>query len=109
LSEAVAVTVVVALTVAPLAGAVTATVGGVVSALATVTVTAREVVVFAAASRARRRQDVRPVAHDGRVPRDRVGRRRILGAERRAVHEELHARDADVSAAVAVTVVPRSP
>src|SRR5437899_1048375 len=51
LSDAVAVIVVVPETVAPLAGAVTLTVGGVVS-LKTVTVTAADVVVFPAASRA---------------------------------------------------------
>src|SRR5204863_371698 len=52
LSEAVAVTVSVPLTVAPVAGAVTLTAGVVVS-FDTVTVTAAEVVVLPAASRAR--------------------------------------------------------
>src|SRR5262249_23963612 len=54
-SEALAVTVIVPLTVAPLAGAVMLTVGGVVSGagpFATVTVTAAEVVWLPAASRA---------------------------------------------------------
>src|SRR3977135_1438246 len=51
LSDALAVTLRVPLTVAPLAGAVMPTVGGVVS-LKTVTVTAVEVVVLPAASRA---------------------------------------------------------
>src|SRR5439155_27373878 len=53
LSEAVAVTATGPETVAPLAGAVMLTVGGVVSALATVTVTAADVVALPAASRAR--------------------------------------------------------
>ena len=55
LSEASAVTLIVPPTVAPDAGDVMATVGGVVSPdeFATVTVTALEVVVFPAASRAR--------------------------------------------------------
>jgi hypothetical protein len=55
LSEALAVTVTVAETVAPLAGAVTLTVGGVVSdggALETVTVATAEVAVLPAASQA---------------------------------------------------------
>ena len=53
LSVALALTVTVALTVAPFAGAVIATVGGVVSVFDTVTTTAADVAVFPAASRAR--------------------------------------------------------
>src|SRR6185295_1814733 len=52
LSEAVADTAIAPATVAPGAGAVTATVGAVVSVLLTVTVTAADVVVLPAASRA---------------------------------------------------------
>src|SRR4051794_9820512 len=41
-------------------------------------------------------QRVRSVGDLGRVPRYRVGRGSILGAEVRAIELELHARDADV-------------
>src|SRR5436309_3287960 len=61
LSAAVAVIVVVPETVAPFAGAVTLTVGGVVS-LKTVTVIAAEVVAFPAASRARAVSVCEPLA-----------------------------------------------
>ena len=86
LSEAAAPRFTVPDTVAPAAGAVRLTVGAVVS-LATVTLTADEVVVLPAASRARAVSVWVPLADRGGVPRHAVGRGAgVLGAQVGAVH-----------------------
>ena len=82
-------------TVAPLAGAVIATVGSVVSTLLTVTVTPVAVVVLPAASRATAVSVWLPLVAVVVFQRRRRARR-VLGAQVRAVQLELHAGDADV-------------
>ena len=66
------------------------------TALATVTVTAAEVVVLPAASRATAVMRVAAVAHRGGVPRQAVGRGGVLGAQIDAVHLELHPSHPDI-------------
>ena len=71
--------------------------------LGTVTVTAGDVVRLPAASRAIAVSVCAPGRRAARVPRDAVGRRRVLGAEARPVELELHSGDAQVVGASAAT------
>ena len=95
LSAAVALTGVVPVTVAPAAGALTETVGGVMSLL-TVTLTGAEVVVLPGRVAGDRAQGVGAVPAVVVFQRDRVGGGGVLGSEVRAVEGELDPGDPDV-------------